>query len=61
MERQSPPFIPKKHRDGAEVAEKREGWGTLKYVDARRSPRQNEEKARRTEPQGKERVWCGTI
>ena len=29
----SPPFIPKKHRDGAEIAGKREGWGTLKYMD----------------------------
>jgi len=27
-ERKSPPFIPKKHRDGAEIAAKCEGGGT---------------------------------
>ena len=30
-DRKSPPFIPKKHRDGAEITEKREGWGTPRF------------------------------
>ncbi len=52
-ERKSPPFIPKKHRDGAEVAEKREGWGTLKFKGGAALEGKPKKKAtQKTKPQG---------